>query len=68
LPRRSPTWPARGRRRPSRREADLAAALARELLQGQDTGDALASTARRVAEALGLSSAAIVDGVAEPDG
>jgi two-component system sensor histidine kinase KdpD len=49
------------------READLAAALARELLQGQDTGDALASTARRVAEALGLSSAAIVDGVAEPD-
>lgn len=29
-----------------RREADLAAALARELLQGQDTGDALASTAR----------------------
>ena len=50
-----------------RREADLAAALARELLQGQDTGDALASTARRVAEALGLSSAAIVDGVAEPD-
>ena len=50
-----------------RREADLAAALARELLQGQDTGDALASTARRVAEALGLSSAAIVDGVAAPD-
>ncbi len=50
-----------------RREADLAAALARELLRGQDTDDALASTARRVAEALGLSSAAIVDGVAEPD-
>ncbi|MGI8712680.1 MAG: sensor histidine kinase [Solirubrobacteraceae bacterium] len=50
-----------------RREADLAAALARELLLGQDTGDALASTARRVAEALGLSSAAIVAGPADPD-
>jgi two-component system sensor histidine kinase KdpD len=47
-----------------RREADLAAALARELLQGEHTGDALASAARRVAEALGLSSAAIVDGAA----
>ncbi len=50
-----------------RREADLAAALARELLQGEDTGDALASAARRVAEALGLSSAAIVPGSAEGD-
>jgi two-component system, OmpR family, sensor histidine kinase KdpD len=50
-----------------RREADLAAALARELLQGEDTGDALASAARRVAEALGLSSAAIVPGSADGD-
>lgn len=46
-----------------RAEADLAAALARELLQGEDTSHALASTARRVAEALGLPSAAIEPGV-----
>ena len=43
-----------------RRQADLAAAMARELLLGEDTERALGSTARRVAEALGLSSAAIV--------
>jgi len=43
-----------------RREADLAAAMARELLLGEDTRRALGSTARRVAEALGLPSAAIV--------
>ncbi len=48
-------------------EADLAAALARELLVGEDTGRALASTARRVAEALGLSSAGIEPGAAEGD-
>ena len=42
-----------------RAEADLAAALARELLLGVDTATALASAARRVAEALGLQSAAI---------
>ncbi len=42
-----------------RREADLAAAMARELLLGEDTPRALGSTARRVAEALGLSAAAI---------
>jgi two-component system, OmpR family, sensor histidine kinase KdpD len=42
-----------------RAEADLAAALARELLGGSETSDALAATARRVAEALGLSSASI---------
>jgi two-component system sensor histidine kinase KdpD len=42
-----------------RAEADLAAALAHELLLGVDTGTALASAARRVAEALGLPSAAI---------
>ncbi len=48
-------------------EADLAAALARELLLGEDTGKALATTARRVAEALGLRSAAIEQGVASGD-
>jgi len=49
-----------------RREADLAAMLARELLAGERTDDALRSTARRVAEALELASATlelrIVDG------
>jgi two-component system sensor histidine kinase KdpD len=45
-----------------RAEADLAAALARELLLGEDTERALSSAARRVAEALGLSSAAIEPG------
>jgi two-component system, OmpR family, sensor histidine kinase KdpD len=49
-------------------EADLAAALARELLLGEDTGQALATTARRVSEALGLRSAAIEQGVASGDG
>jgi two-component system, OmpR family, sensor histidine kinase KdpD len=43
-----------------RREADLAAAMARELLLGEDTQRALGSTARRVAEALGLSAAAVI--------
>jgi two-component system, OmpR family, sensor histidine kinase KdpD len=42
-----------------RAEADLAAALAHELLLGEDTQAALGNAARRVAEALGLSSAAI---------
>jgi two-component system sensor histidine kinase KdpD len=42
-----------------RAEADLAAALAHELLLGEDTKSALASAADRVAEALGLASAAI---------
>jgi two-component system sensor histidine kinase KdpD len=50
-----------------RREADLAASLARELLVGQDTSRALATTARRVADSLGLSSAAIELGTADPD-
>jgi two-component system sensor histidine kinase KdpD len=45
-----------------RTEADLAAAMARELLLGEGTDRALGSTARRVAEALGLPSAAIVTG------
>jgi two-component system, OmpR family, sensor histidine kinase KdpD len=50
-----------------RAEADLAAALARELLAGSETAGALAAAARRVAEALGLSSASIELGVASGD-
>jgi two-component system, OmpR family, sensor histidine kinase KdpD len=50
-----------------RAEADLAAALARELLLGEDTGRALAASARRIAEALGLPSAAIELGSPRPD-
>jgi two-component system sensor histidine kinase KdpD len=46
-----------------RREADLAAALARELLSGSETREALGATARLLAQALGLSSAAIEIGV-----
>src|SRR4029077_9468825 len=42
-----------------RTEADLAAALARELLAGGGTRDALRPTAHRVAQALGLSPPAI---------
>jgi two-component system sensor histidine kinase KdpD len=42
-----------------RREADLAATLARELLAGDRTQDALRATARRLAEALGLTSATL---------
>ena len=42
-----------------RREADLAASLARELLAGSETRTALGVTAHRVAEALALPSAAI---------
>jgi two-component system sensor histidine kinase KdpD len=47
-----------------RTEADLAAALARELLAGGGTRAALRPTAHRVAQALGLSSAAIELGAA----
>ncbi|MEO6857537.1 MAG: ATP-binding protein [Solirubrobacteraceae bacterium] len=50
-----------------RAEADLAAALARELLRGEDTERALATTAHRVAEGLGLRAAAIEPGIADPD-
>ncbi|MEO8966433.1 MAG: ATP-binding protein [Solirubrobacteraceae bacterium] len=50
-----------------RAEADLAAALARELLLGADTAGALATAARRVAEALGLRSAAIELGASPGD-
>jgi two-component system sensor histidine kinase KdpD len=42
-----------------RREADLAATLARELLAGEHTQDALRAAARRLAEALGLTSATL---------
>ncbi len=42
-----------------RREADLAATLARELLAGERTQDALRTTARRVAASLGLASASL---------
>ncbi len=41
------------------READLAAALARELLAGARTSDALGTAARRVAQALDIASAAV---------
>nr|MBV9198014.1 DUF4118 domain-containing protein [Solirubrobacterales bacterium] len=50
-----------------RAEADLAAALARELLAGAETRAALGATARRISEALGISSAAIVLGRGEGD-
>jgi two-component system sensor histidine kinase KdpD len=62
---------ARARTREAERrrsEADLAAALARELLLGDDSDRALASAARRIAESLGLRSAAIVAGPDEPEG
>ncbi len=50
-----------------RREAELAANLARELLGGTSTDEALATTARRVAEVLDLPSAAIELGAVEAD-
>jgi two-component system sensor histidine kinase KdpD len=50
-----------------RAEADLTAALARELLGGSETASALAAAARRVAVALGITSAAIELGVAHGD-
>ena len=50
-----------------RAEADLAAALARELLGGSETAEALAIAAHRIAEALGMPSAAIELGVAHAD-
>jgi two-component system sensor histidine kinase KdpD len=45
-----------------RREADLAAGLARELLAGSQTSVALRAAARRIAEALQIPSAALVLG------
>jgi two-component system, OmpR family, sensor histidine kinase KdpD len=50
-----------------RAEADLAAALARELLGGTETPRALGAAARRVAESLGLSSASIELGTRQGD-
>lgn len=50
-----------------RYEADLAAALARELLAGSDTRTTLAIGARRVAQALAIPSAAIELGAAGGD-
>ncbi len=48
-----------------RAEADLAAGLARELLAGTQTMDALRATARRVSQALAIPSAAISLGAVE---
>jgi two-component system, OmpR family, sensor histidine kinase KdpD len=62
---------ARSRTREAERrrsEADLAAALARELLLGDDSDRALSSAARRIAESLRLRSAAIIAGPDEPEG
>jgi two-component system sensor histidine kinase KdpD len=50
-----------------RAEADFAAALARELLRGSETREVLGTTARRVAEALAVPSAAIELGIREGD-
>jgi two-component system sensor histidine kinase KdpD len=50
-----------------RAEADLVAALARELLAGSGTEEALGATARRIAEALELPSAAIELGAVDGD-
>jgi two-component system sensor histidine kinase KdpD len=50
-----------------RQEADLAAALARELLAGADTRQALGTAAYRLTLALGLPSAAIELGIADGD-
>lgn len=50
-----------------RAEADLAATLARELLGGAGTEDALPAAAHRVAEAVALPSASIVLGAAGGD-
>jgi two-component system sensor histidine kinase KdpD len=49
-----------------RQEADLAAELARELLAGSQTEQALGATARRLSQAMDLPSAAIVLGPAPP--
>lgn len=51
-----------------RGEADLAANLARELLGSGDTRTALSATARRVSDALGVSSASIELDVVEDSG
>jgi two-component system, OmpR family, sensor histidine kinase KdpD len=50
-----------------RAEADLAAALARELLGGSETATALGAAGKTVAATLGLSSASIALGTTESD-
>ncbi len=50
-----------------RAEADLAAAVARDLLGGSETESALAAAARRVADALGIGSVSIELGTMEGD-
>jgi two-component system, OmpR family, sensor histidine kinase KdpD len=50
-----------------RREADLAAALARALLAADDTAAALPQASARVADALGVSEAQLVLGTADGD-
>jgi two-component system sensor histidine kinase KdpD len=50
-----------------RAEADLAAAVARDLLGGSETESALAAAARRVAEALGIGPVSIELGAVEGD-
>jgi two-component system, OmpR family, sensor histidine kinase KdpD len=50
-----------------RGEADLAASLAKELLAGAGTREALGASARRIAEALGMPSAGIELGAYEGD-
>ena len=62
---------ARGRAAEAERrraEADLAAALARELLAGERTEAALKATAERLRTALALTSAAIELGERQPEG
>jgi two-component system sensor histidine kinase KdpD len=49
-----------------RREADLAGEMARLLLRGEDLDGALAVASHRLAQALGLPSSAIEEGVIEP--
>lgn len=51
-----------------RQEADLAAGLARELLAGAQTREALGATAHRIAQAMALPSAAITLGPASASG
>jgi two-component system, OmpR family, sensor histidine kinase KdpD len=49
-----------------RQEADLAADLARALLAGTSTADALAALGQRVAEALGIAAARLALGTVDP--
>ena len=49
-----------------RREADLAAEMARLVLRGDDLSDSLTTVGQRIAEALGLSAVSIELGAREP--